>query len=275
MAIKVIDMATINNEVTKYLLQNETQALRITDHPNVIKAYDIIHSQDKCYIVMEFCHLSLAEHIKGARMVPQEQAMEIFRQIVQGYRELRDHRIVHRDLKPSNILLTPELVPKISDMGYCEIEGYLPKPKMFYNVGSPSYMAPEAKIKNTYNEKTDIWALGAILYEMLNGQTFHKGKEVLEAVKLIGKNGLQFHRPISILNQNVIKACLELNLAARVSLVQLQDLLGLERSIIKNNTSFYKEEIPLQMEPLRVVQRLHSDSSKPIYAPELQTNPSP
>jgi serine/threonine protein kinase len=83
--------------------------------------------------------------------------------------------VTHRDLKPSNILIA-DGHPKITDFGFCDIAGSA-KPKMFYNVGSPSYMSPEAYMDNIYGEKSDVWAAGGILYEMLVGSTIDKGKK--------------------------------------------------------------------------------------------------
>lgn len=150
---------------------------------------------------MEHCPSNLSDFIKSNNAIPEERALEFFKQIVEGYRCIQEHQIVHRDLKPSNILLTSDFIPKISDFGYCEIQGFLPKPKMFYNVGSPSYMAPEAMSKNLYSEKSDLWSLGAILYEMVNGQTFDKGKEVMEAVMAIGKRGVSHVKLLSASTQ--------------------------------------------------------------------------
>jgi serine/threonine protein kinase len=81
---------------------------------------------------------------------------------VEGYRICVDKKITHRDLKPANILMH-DGVPKISDFGYCEVSGY-PKPRLYYNVGSPCYMSPEAIISSCYGEKSDVWSLGVILY---------------------------------------------------------------------------------------------------------------
>lgn len=86
--------------------------------------------------------------------------------------------IFHRDLKPANILLHNGQA-KIIDFGYCEIRGY-PKPSLEYNVGSPSYMAPEAFFDNQYSEKSEIWAIGVTFYECLNGKTFDDGRNMGE-----------------------------------------------------------------------------------------------
>lgn len=77
------------------------------------------------------------------------EAIYFFRGLVNGYAECVKQGIIHRDLKPSNVLLS-EGVPKIIDFGYAEIAG-VPKPKMYYNVGSPSYMAPESILDNVYS----------------------------------------------------------------------------------------------------------------------------
>ena len=76
---------------------------------------------------------------------------------------------------------------------------------MFYNVGSPSYMSPEAITKNTYSDKSDIWSLGAILFEIINGETFDKGKKVMEAITNIGKKGLTFYKPVNPTIQQIVK----------------------------------------------------------------------
>lgn len=83
---------------------------------------------------------------------------------------------MHCDLKPSNILMVRG-VPKITDFGFCEINGSV-RPKMFYNVGSPSYMAPEAYMDNVYSDKSDVWAIGMIFYEMLIGKTMDTGRKI-------------------------------------------------------------------------------------------------
>ena len=111
--------------------------------------------------------------------MPEEEAVLIFRQILEGYRQIRSKSIVHRDLKPDNVLFKtrPEVSKRVAviDFGYCEMAEVPNKPQMFYNVGSPKYMAPEAYVDNLYSEKSDVWALGVIFYEMLVGRTCDQG----------------------------------------------------------------------------------------------------
>ena len=81
----------------------------------------------------------------------EHEALKIFKEVVEGYVNIFNKSILHRDLKPSNILFSEEWQPVICDFGYCEISGYLPKPNLKYNVGSPAYMAPESITNNMYS----------------------------------------------------------------------------------------------------------------------------
>ena len=105
--------------------------------------------------------------------------MPIFRKIINGYCSIIDGLFIHRDLKTANIMLRENKDPVIIDFGYCEmIMGK--RPLIRYNVGSPSYMSPEAYESSRYSEKSDVWALGVILYEMLMGKTLDEGYPIKE-----------------------------------------------------------------------------------------------
>lgn len=87
--------------------------------------------------------------------------------------------------------------PVIIDFGYCE-KNYGKKPKIFYNVGSPSYMSPEAYYKTVYSEKSDLWALGVILFEMLEGSTIDHGQPIDRYFSMLLKNGFQLRNQVSM-----------------------------------------------------------------------------
>lgn len=89
--------------------------------------------------------------IRAKGRIPEAEALSIFKGIVEGYSNLQKHKIIHRDLKPANIMFGAEGNPVICDFGYSEVTGYMPKPKMYYNVGSPAYMAPESIVGSLYN----------------------------------------------------------------------------------------------------------------------------
>lgn len=138
--------------------------------PYVLKGLKIVQDNKYCFMVTEFCNGgTLKKYIKDHRFLNEEKSLNIVKSLLEGYQNLVDHRVIHRDLKPANIMLHNQQ-PKIIDFGYCEIDGYS-KPTLEYNVGSPSYMAPESFSENIYNEKTQIWAFGVILFQCLTGRT--------------------------------------------------------------------------------------------------------
>lgn len=96
----------------------------------------------------------------------EEEALSIFKQIIKGLQHIHSKGVIHRDVKTANILLKKG-VPKIADFGFAEFISE--RQGGGYNVGSPLYMSPEAYRKSQYSDKSDTWAAGVILYEMLIG----------------------------------------------------------------------------------------------------------
>lgn len=103
--------------------------------------------------------------------------MSIFKKILIGCNSIIQNCIIHRDLKPANILISSDQTPTIIDFGFCEIIR-AKKVIRSFNVGSPSYMSPEAYLRTLYSEKSDSWSLGVILYEMIHGKTLDNGKSI-------------------------------------------------------------------------------------------------
>lgn len=116
----------------------------------------------------------LAKMIKTRKTLPEREALEILKEIINGYRGINRFGIVHRDLKPANIFFSEGKV-KIADFGFAIQNADLRK-NSNYNVGSPIYMPLEALNDNHYSSKSDIWAIGVIFYEMLTGRTPWKAK---------------------------------------------------------------------------------------------------
>ena len=108
-----------------------------------------------------------------------DEALALFTRIVEGYRGIKEENFIHRDLKTENILLSSTFDPVIIDFGYCE-RANTQDTKLNYNVGSPGYMAPEAYLESSYSEKSDIWAMGVILHEMLTGSILYIDRNNVE-----------------------------------------------------------------------------------------------
>ena len=123
MAIKVIELAKIQNEVEKYLLNNEINALRALNHKNILRTIDILMTKNNVYIVTEFCEFGdLQQMIKNNKKMQEKDALNIIRDVVEGYIGVEQKNVIHRDLKSANILLTKNGA-KIADFGFCEFIG--------------------------------------------------------------------------------------------------------------------------------------------------------
>jgi len=159
----------------KEQFKTEINLLRATDHPNIIKLYDIYEDNKFIYLIMEECSGgeffdSLAKRAKEKKMYTEKECARIFKQILEAVNYLHAHGVCHRDLKPENILFSnvaDDSCLKLIDFGLSKvIDG---DQNLKGAVGTTFYMAPEV-ITGKYNEKCDIWACGVILYIMLCGK---------------------------------------------------------------------------------------------------------
>ena len=159
----------------KEQFKTEINLLRATDHPNIIKLYDIYEDNKFIYLIMEECSGgeffdSLAKRAKEKKMYTEKECARIFKQILEAVNYLHAHGVCHRDLKPENILFSnvaDDSCLKLIDFGLSKvIDG---DQNLKGTVGTTFYMAPEV-ITGNYNEKCDIWACGVILYIMLCGK---------------------------------------------------------------------------------------------------------
>lgn len=144
----------------------EVSIMKKLQHNNILKLYNSIYKHNYIYLILELCKYDLSTYIRHNIKLSENDSQEIFKQIVSGVKYLYENHIVHRDLKPHNILLTQDNIVKICDFGfscYCDdIDSEI--------CGSPFYMAPEMLKKQKYTNKIDLWSLGIILFQMLEGK---------------------------------------------------------------------------------------------------------
>ena len=184
-ACKKMNKRQIKN---KQRFKTEIDLLRATDHPNIIKLYDIYEDNIYIYLIMEEClggefFDRLAKKAKKLSMYTEKDAAKIFKQLLEAVNYLHAHGVCHRDLKPENILFSTieENSPiKLIDFGLSKIFNG-EDDEMKGAVGTTFYMAPEV-INDKYNEKCDIWSCGIILYIMLCGKPpfYSKNEEELK-----------------------------------------------------------------------------------------------
>jgi len=155
---------------------HEAQAASALDHPNICTIHEIEETEDdRMYIAMAFYEgESLREKIKREPLKTEE-AIEIAIQVAQGMAKAHQKGIVHRDIKPANILITNDGLAKIVDFGLAKLAGQVKLTREGATVGTVAYMSPEQAQGEAVDQRTDIWSLGVVLYEMLSGKLPFKG----------------------------------------------------------------------------------------------------
>ncbi|MBV8756929.1 MAG: protein kinase [Deltaproteobacteria bacterium] len=191
-AIKFLHADLAGEEVLRRF-EREAQIASKLGHPNIVGVTDYnVMADGTPYLVLEYLEgASLAQHLKGGPL-PLERVMSIIRQVGSALAAAHREGIVHRDLKPQNIFLVPQEVEnrvvdvaKVLDFGISKIRGsQTVKTQEAALLGTPQYMAPEQATgqHDKVDERTDVFALGAIVYEMLTGQPAFSGANIPEVV---------------------------------------------------------------------------------------------
>lgn len=158
-AIKHIILTKENYE----MINREINIMKQINHINIIKYNDFLKNKNNVYIFLEYCELGDLHKLIYNINLTETQCKDIFIQIKNAIRYLKDINIIHRDLKPHNILLKPDYTVKLCDFGFANHTNDINN----NFCGSPSYMAPEILNCLKYTDKSELWSLGIILYEML------------------------------------------------------------------------------------------------------------
>lgn len=171
---------------------NEIKILKLVDHPNIIKLYEVYEDERYIYLVMEYCRGGeLIERIVEKSTFSEQEAANLMKKIFQAINHLHNQGISHRDLKPENILYTskePNAEIKLADFGLSSKFG---EDKMHSIVGTCYYIAPEV-LRREYGPKCDIWSLGVIMYQLLCGKTPFVGKNIFEIFDNIKRSKFSF-----------------------------------------------------------------------------------
>ncbi len=166
----------------------EAEAIGRLQHPNIVTIHEVGECQGRPFLALEFVEGgSLAERIRVQRPTPR-QAAELVEALARAMQAVHGRGIVHRDLKPANVLLTPDGTPKVTDFGLAKtLEGAAGQTHTGAVLGTPSYMAPEQAAGRTRDvgPHTDVYALGAILYELLTGQPPFRAGSVAATVHAV------------------------------------------------------------------------------------------
>ena len=182
-AIKIIKKRNIKNENN---ILREIQIMKMIKHPNVVKLIDVLASNNKYYLILEYCSNGDLKDFSKNRDINEDILRNYMTQIRNGLYELYTKHIIHRDLKPHNILVTHDNKLKISDFGFAK--SYDPDKDLQQTMcGSPLYMAPEILEGNPYTNLADLWSVGVIMYELFYGIVPIHGQNIADLIINIRK----------------------------------------------------------------------------------------
>ena len=170
-ALKFLPKEWSHEPLLRERFSREARAASALDHPNICTIFDIGETDDgQLFIAMAYCTGPTLKHRIHEGPMPVHQAVEIAIQIGSALESAHDAGIVHRDIKPANILLTDRNHVKIVDFGLAKLAGEAAVTREGSVIGTPAYMSPEQATGEDVDGRSDLWALGAVLYEMLTGR---------------------------------------------------------------------------------------------------------
>lgn len=173
LAIKTISLNLAMDEKDEYerRFYQEAKAAGRLSHPNIVTVYDVGKSGDVAYIAMEFLQgRELRDILNEGKSMPVSQILDIVRQVALGLAYAHEHGIVHRDVKPSNIMVIRDGHVKITDFGIARMASSTVQTQTGVVLGSPKYMSPEQVLGKSLDQRSDIFSLGVMLFEMLTGK---------------------------------------------------------------------------------------------------------
>jgi len=170
-AIKILKEEFVSNEEFIRRFKNESKAIAVLSHPNIVKVYDVSFGDLIQYIVMEYIDgITLKEFIERQGSLRWKDAVYFTIQILKGLQHAHDKGIVHRDVKPQNIMVLSDGTIKVADFGIARFARNEQRTITDKAIGSVHYISPEQARGEKTDEKADIYSVGVMLYEMLTGQ---------------------------------------------------------------------------------------------------------
>ena len=171
-AVKILKEEFLNNEEFVRRFRNESKAIAILSHPNIVKVYDVSLGENLQYIVMEYIDgITLKEYMDQQKDIRWKEAVHFTVQILRALQHAHDKGIVHRDIKPQNIMLLSDGTIKVTDFGIARFSRQdLRATSEDKAIGSVHYISPEQARGELTDEKADIYSVGVMLYEMLTGR---------------------------------------------------------------------------------------------------------
>ncbi|MDD5952459.1 MAG: Stk1 family PASTA domain-containing Ser/Thr kinase [Oscillospiraceae bacterium] len=170
-AIKILKEEFLGNQDFQRRFKNESKAIAMLDHPNIVKVYSVSFGDRMQYIVMEYIDgITLKEYMDRQQEVSWKEAIHFVSQILKALHHAHENGIIHRDIKPQNIMLLQDGTIKVTDFGIARFSDSETRTMTDKAIGSVHYIAPEQARGDLTDGKTDVYSVGVMLYEMITGQ---------------------------------------------------------------------------------------------------------
>ncbi|XP_045191431.2 SNF-related serine/threonine-protein kinase-like isoform X2 [Mercenaria mercenaria] len=223
-AVKVIDKTKLD-DISKAHLFQEVRCMKLVQHPNVVRLYEVIDTQTKLYLILELgdggdMYDYIMKHEKG---IEENKARLYFRQIVEAISYCHRLHVVHRDLKPENVVFFKKLeLVKLTDFGFSNM--FNPGNKLETSCGSLAYSAPEILLGDSYDaQAVDIWSLGVILFMLVCGKPPFQEVNDSETLTMIMDCKYQFPPHVSQPCRDLVSLMLRREPGNRATLQQIEE----------------------------------------------------
>ncbi|TDI16429.1 MAG: serine/threonine-protein kinase, partial [Acidobacteria bacterium] len=201
-AIKVLPEQFTQDPQRLARFEREAKLLASLNHPNIAAIYGLEEADGVRFLALELVPGETLQERVAKGPLPVEEALEVCRQIAEGLEAAHEKGVIHRDLKPANVKVTPEGKVKILDFGLAKaFEGETPVTDISQSptltegmtragviLGTAAYMSPEQAMGKSVDKRADIWAFGAVLYELLTGKRAFEGETIAETIAAVLKS---------------------------------------------------------------------------------------